>query len=220
MPLGGNTSTTEQTTPSQTAETTSVVEEVAEEEEVLNIPDITLVVENGTGLPDANSYCDLDYAVEYCTMKGYTDWLKLSENQQKIFIIRGTEFVDNFYTWKGIRHRQSQSMAFPRDDIYDDDRYPVDGIPDKLKKACIEAAFLNASSSANTLFSTKDENGKVKKQKVDTLEVEYFNAEQSGLSAADVDYKTIYDILNKLLKGLYKTGDDANHVCTRAIWGC
>lgn len=220
MPLGGNTSTTEQTTPSQTAETTSVVEEVAEEEEVLNIPDITLVVENGTGLPDANSYCDLDYAVEYCTMKGYTDWLKLSENQQKIFIIRGTEFVDNFYTWKGIRHRQSQSMAFPRDDIYDDDRYPVDGIPDKLKKACIEAAFLNASSSANTLFSTKDENGKVKKQKVDTLEVEYFNAEQSGLSAADVDYKTIYDILNKLLKGLYKTGDDANHVCTRAIWEC
>lgn len=218
MPLGGNTSTTEQTTPSQTAETTSVVEEVAEEEEVLNIPDITLVVENGTGLPDANSYCDLDYAVEYCTMKGYTDWLKLPENQQKIFIIRGTEFVDNFYTWKGIRHRQSQSMAFPRDDIYDDDRYPVDGIPDKLKKACIEAAFLNASSSANTLFSTKDENGKVKKQKVDTLEVEYFNAEQSGLSAADVDYKTIYDILNKLLKGLYKTGDDANHVCTRAIW--
>ena len=218
MPLGGNTSTTEQTTPSQTAETTSVVEEVAEEEEVLNIPDITLVVENGTGLPDANSYCDLDYAVEYCTMKGYTDWLKLSENQQKIFIIRGTEFVDNFYTWKGIRHRQSQSMAFPRDDIYDDDRYPVDGIPDKLKKACIEAAFLNASSSANTLFSTKDENGKVKKQKVDTLEVEYFNAEQSGLSATDVDYKTIYDILNKLLKGLYKTGDDANHVCTRAIW--
>ena len=220
MPLGGNTSTTEQTTPSQTIETTSVVEEVAEEEEVLNIPDITLVVENGTGLPDANSYCDLDYAVEYCTMKGYTDWLKLSENQQKIFIIRGTEFVDNFYTWKGIRHRQSQSMAFPRDDIYDDDRYPVDGIPDKLKKACIEAAFLNASSSANTLFSTKDENGKVKKQKVDTLEVEYFNAEQSGLSAADVDYKTIYDILNKLLKGLYKTGDDANHVCTRAIWEC
>ena len=220
MPLGGNTSTTEQTTPSQTAETTSVVEEVAEEEEVLNIPDIALVVENGTGLPDANSYCDLDFAIEYCTMKGYTDWLKLSENQQKIFIIRGTEFVDNFYTWKGIRHRQSQSMAFPRDDIYDDDRYPVDGIPDKLKKACIEAAFLNASSSANTLFSTKDENGKVKKQKVDTLEVEYFNAEQSGLSAADVDYKTIYDILNKLLKGLYKTGDDANHVCTRAIWEC
>ena len=220
MPLGGNTSTTEQTTPSQTAETTSVVEEAVEEEEVLNIPDITLVVENGTGLPDANSYCDLDYAVEYCTMKGYTDWLKLSENEQKIFIIRGTEFVDNFYTWKGIRHRQSQSMAFPRDDIYDDDRYPVDGIPDKLKKACIEAAFLNASSSANTLFSTKDENGKVKKQKVDTLEVEYFNAEQSGLTAAEVDYKTIYDILNKLLKGLYKTGDDANHVCTRAIWEC
>lgn len=218
MPLG--TSTAEPTTSvSQTTseQTVQAVETVAEEK-ALNIPDITLVVEDGTGLPNANSYCDLDFAIEYCTMKGYADWLKLSDDEQKVFIIRGTEFVDNFYNWKGIRHRQSQSMAFPRDEIYDDDKYPVNGIPEKLKKACIEAAFLNATSGTSTLFSTKDENGGIKKQKVDTLEVEYFGNQKSG-SASDVDYTTIYDVLNKLLKGLYKTKDETSFVCTRAMWG-
>ena len=218
MPLG--TTTTESTTSvtqTTTEQTVQTVETVSEEKE-LNIPDITLVVEDGTGLPNANSYCDLDFAIEYCTMKGYTDWLKLSDSEQKVFIIRGTEFVDNFYNWKGIRHKQSQSMSFPRDEIYDDDKYPVNGIPERLKKACIEAAFLNSSSGTSTLFSTKDENGGIKKQKVDTLEVEYFGNQKSGDSSS-VDYTTIYDVLNKLLKGLYKTKDESSHVCTRAMWG-
>jgi len=217
MPLGGNTSTTQ--TTSQTEETvTQVTEEVATEEVPQNIPDIAFVVEDGTGLPNANSYCDLDYALEYCVSKGYTNWLSLTEDMQKIFIIRGTEFVDNFYNWKGRRGSQSQSMAFPRLDLYDDDNYEVRGIPDKLKKACIEAAFLNSSSGSDTLFTTKDENGAIKRQKVDTLEVEYFG-NGSNSSSEEVNYTSIYDVLNQLLKGLYKTRDNNGSVCTRALWG-
>lgn len=212
MPLGENTSSGQ--TSSQTTETVDVVDEVKNQ----NIPEINLVVENGTGLSNANSYCNLDYALEYCTMKGYTNWQTLSEDEQKIFIIRGTEFVDNFFNWKGVRYRQSQSMAFPRDNLYDEDRYPVIGIPDKLKKACLEAAFLNASSGSDTLFSVKDENGDIKKQKVDSLEVEYFG-NQSNVSSQSVNYTTIYDVLNKLLKGLYKTKDEGSHICTRAVYG-
>lgn len=216
MPLGSNSST--ESTQANTNDVFDTAETVTEE--VKNIPDVTLVVEDGTGISNANSYCTLDYALEYCTMKGYTDWQNLSENEQKIYIIRGTEFVDNFYNWRGIRYRQSQSMAFPRDNIYDDDRYEVVGIPEKLKKACIEAAFLNVSSGANTLFSTKDENGAIKKKKVETLEIEYFGNQQatSSASAESVDYTTIYDILNKLLKGLYREKGEGGSVCTRAIW--
>ena len=222
MPLG-QTTTTEQTTTTTTTETSEqtsqIVEEVVEEK-AQNIPDITLVVEDGTGLPNANSYCDLDYALEYCVMKGYSDWQSLSEDMQKVYLIRGTEFVDNFYNWRGIRHRQSQSMAFPRDEIYDDDKYPVNGIPDKLKKACIEAAFLNVNAGKDTLFTTKDENGGIKRQKVDTLEVEYFGNQQNQTGDTfKIDYTSIYDILNKLLKGLYKLKDETSKVCTRAIYG-
>ena len=216
MPLGGNTSTTQ--TTSQTVENTTQATEIVTEEVPQNIPDISFVVEDGTGLPNANSYCDLDYALEYCVSKGYTNWLTLTEDMQKIYIIRGTEFVDNFYNWKGRRGSQSQSMAFPRLDLFDEDHYEVRGVPDKLKKACIEAAFLNSSSGSDTLFTTKDENGAIKRQKVDSLEVEYFSNQQSETNTDAVDYTTIYDILNKLLKGLYKEKGDGGSVCTRAVW--
>ena len=217
MPLGSNTNTN--TTSQEAAQVlTAAVEEVSEEVVNDNLPDVNLIVEDGSGLPNANSYCDLDYALEYCTNKGYTSWLSLSEAEQKVFIIRGTEFVDNLYMWKGRRGKGSQALSFPRLDLYDDDRYLINGIPDKLKRACLEAAFLNSTSGADTLFTTKDENGAIKRQKVDSLEVEYFSNQQSETNLNAVDYTTIYDILNKLLKGLYKEKGDGGSVCTRAIW--
>ena len=216
MPLGSNTNTT---TEPQTSVAAEPVAEVVTEEVVNdNLPDVNLIVEDGSGLPNANSYCNLDYALEYCTMKGYTSWQSLSENEQKVFIIRGTEFVDNFYNWRGRKGCGSQALSFPRIDLYDDDQYLIHGIPEKLKKACIEAAFLNSTSGADTLFSTKDENGAIKKQKVDTLEVEYFSNQQNETNLNNVDYTSIYDILNKLLRGLYKEKGVTGSVCTRAIW--
>lgn len=216
MPLGSNTNTTAE---SQTTATTETVEEVVSEEVVNdNLPDVNLVVEDGSGLPNANSYCDLDYALEYCTMKGYTSWQSLSETQQKVFIIRGTEFVDNFYNWRGRKGKGSQALSFPRIDLYDDDQYQIYGIPEKLKKACLEAAFLNSTSGSDTLFTTKDENGAIKRQKVDSLEVEYFSNQQNETNLNNVDYTSIYDILNKLLKGLYKEKGATGSVCTKAIW--
>lgn len=216
MPLGSNTNTTAE---SQTTVTAEPVEEAVTEEVVNdNLPDVNLIVEDGSGLPNANSYCDLDYALEYCTMKGYTSWQSLSETEQKVFIIRGTEFIDNFYNWRGRKGKGSQALSFPRFDLYDDDNYLINGIPDKLKKACLEAAFLNSSTDASTLFSTKDENGAIKRQKVDSLEVEYFSNQQNETNLNNVDYTSIYDILNKLLKGLYKEKGATGSVCTKAIW--
>lgn len=216
MPLGNNTSS--ETTTTQIPSVETVEETVAEEVVNTNLPDVTLIVEDGSGLPNANSYCDLDYALEYCTMKGYTSWQSLSETEQKVFIIRGTEFIDNFYNWRGRKGKGSQALSFPRFYLYDDDHYLINGIPEKLKKACLEAAFLNSSTDASTLFSTKDENGAIKRQKVDSLEVEYFNNQQNETNLNAVDYTTIYDILNKLLKGLYKEKEESGSVCTRAIW--
>lgn len=184
-----------------------------------NIPSIELIVENGIGIENANSYVDLDFALEYCTMKGYSNWKNLSEDEQKIFLIRGTDFVDNFFIWKGFKRFKTQSLSFPREELYDLDGYKVDSIPINLKKACIEASWLNAESGADTLFSTKDENGNIKRQKVDSLEVEYFSKSESSSDSKynEPDYTSIYDILNKLLKGLYKTSDSVSKVCTRVI---
>lgn len=223
MPLINDDEETEDTpvidTPVDEEPTEEPIEDTDVEEVEPNVPSIELIIEDGTGVANANSYCDLDYALEYCTMKGYSDWLNYSEDEQKIFIIRGTEFVNNYYTWKGVRRYINQSCAFPREGVYDIDHYRVDGIPEALKKACLEAAWLNATSGTDTLFTMVDINGKVKKQKVDTLEVEYFSPQDSQLTNNNnvVDYTTIYDILNKLLKGLYKTGTSSSKVCSRVV---
>lgn len=190
-------------------------ENVTTEEVAVNLPKIELIIEDGTCVPNSNSYCDLDYALKYCVEKGYTSWLDLTEDEQKIFLIRGTDFIDNFYDWKGYsRKGQFQSMAFPRDRVFDDRGFELIGIPDKLKKACVEAAYINATSSDTTLFETKDYNGNVKKQVVDSISVEYFQKTET----ASVNYSSIYEILNKLLKGLYKTEDERSSVCTRGVW--
>lgn len=202
------------------ADGTEGSEEDTPVEEEPNLPDIELIIEDGTGVSDANVYCDLDYALKYCVEKGYSSWTELSENEQKVYLIRGTDFIDNYYNWKGYsRKGQYQSLAFPRDRIYDDRGFELVGIPDKLKKACIEAAYLNSTNGSDSLFVTKDANGAVKKQKVDALEVEYF--ENKSLQEIDqINYSSIYEILNKLLKGLYKTQADNGKTCTSAMWGC
>lgn len=217
MPLFSNTESSSTTTETQTSTENSSTSSVSTSETTeSNLPSIELIIENGNGIVNANSYVDLDFALEYCTMKGYSDWANLSEDEQKIYLIRGTEFVDNYYTWKGFRRYKNQALSFPREDLFDLDRYKVDDIPTALKKACIEAAWLNTESGVDTLFSTSDENGNVKRQKVDSLEVEYFSQSESS-SSSSVDYTSIYDILNKLLKGLYKTADDNSAICTRVV---
>lgn len=210
---GGNSGTGTDTPEYELPGTAEVTEEAADD----NVPSVRLVTEDGSGLCNANSYADLDFALEYCASKGYSNWLSLSEDEQKVYLIRGSEFVDNFYEWKGKRCSMEQGMSFPRRGIYDDDGFPVNGIPVRLKKACIEAAFLSSSSSSNTLFSQKDVNGDIKKKKIDVIEKEYF-AKSSEDSSSKTDYTSIYDILNKLLKGLYRTKDEQGSINRRVIW--
>lgn len=212
MPLFDNETTTENEdlTPD-----TPVVEEEQVIEEEKNLPEVNLIVEDGSGISDSNSYCDLDFALEYCVNHGYTSWVDMTEDEQKVYLIKGTSFVDNFYEWKGYKRTSVQSLEFPRNGLIDNNRTEILGIPNNLKKAVIEAAFINYSSEVDNLFVSRDENGAIKRQKVDELEVEYFG--ESEVTETEAEYKTTYQVLNKLLKGLYKE-KEMSSVCTKAIW--
>lgn len=212
MPLFDNETTTENEdlTPD-----TPVVEEEQVIEEEKNLPEVTLIVEDGSGISDSNSYCDLDFALEYCVNHGYTSWIDMTEDEQKVYLIKGTSFVDNFYEWKGYKRTSVQSLEFPRNGLIDNNKTEILGIPNNLKKAVIEAGFINYSSEVDNLFVSRDENGAIKRQKVDELEVEYFG--ESEATETEAEYKTTYQVLNKLLKGLYKE-KEMSSVCTKAIW--
>lgn len=157
---------------------------------------IIFTVEDGTCVSGANSYISLEEANQYQTNKGRSDWLALTDEEKLTSLIKGTQYVDALYTWKGRRKYQSQELSFPRVMLRDRDGFIVDGIPKAIRQAVCEAAFYGYQAE---LFTTHSENGQIKRQKVDgAVEVEYFNA-----SEGTEDFISKYAALDSLLKGLY-----------------
>jgi hypothetical protein len=174
--------------------------------------EISLIVEDGSCVPNANCYVSLDYAEEYMKNTGHKDWATLSDNDKKAYLINATNYIDRTYGkigWKGIKkYHRNQPLCFPRVELYDKDGFEVEGIPEELKKAVCEAGFISITTS---LFSVKDSSGSVKKQKVDVLEVEYYSeSETSG------EYISRFTVLDYLLADFYKTKNDRSRV-KRAI---
>ena len=175
--------------------------------------DVVFNVEDGTCVADANSYISVEDAIQFMTNRGHSSWLALSSAEKKVTLIKGTQYVDNLYTWKGRRKFENQKLSFPRVMIKDLDGFEVKGIPDKLKQAVCEAAFYGYEANTE-LWTTHNENGAVKRQKVDgAVEVEFFDSTET-----EVDYISKYASLDSLLKGLYIPKGSAASVCARAGW--
>lgn len=163
--------------------------------------EVSLVIEDGTCVPNANCYVSLDYANAYMNNTGRSDWNDKTDNQKKTYLINATAYIDRTYSkigWKGIKkYHRKQSLCFPRVELFDKDGFEVIGIPDELKKAVCEASYISTTTS---LFTIKDSSGTVKKQKVDVLEVEYYSEKEiSG------EYISRFTILDYLLSDFYKS---------------
>lgn len=174
--------------------------------------EVSLVVEDGSCVPSANSYVSLDFADSYMLNTGRTGWAEKTDNEKKACLINATSYIDRTYTkvgWKGQKkYHRHQSLCFPRVELFDKDGDEVAGIPEELKKAVCEAAFISMTSS---LFSVKDASGSVKKQKVDVIEVEYYSDGE-----ASSEYVSRFTVLDYLLSDFYKSKTDKNRV-KRAI---
>ena len=174
--------------------------------------EISLIVEDGSCVPNANCYVSLEFADEYMKNTGRKDWLSLSDNDKKSYLINATNYIDRTYGklgWKGIKkYHRKQSLCFPRVELFDKDGYEVEGIPEELMKAVCEAGFISTTTS---LFSIKDASGTIKSQKVDVLEVEYYSEKDSS-----GEYISRFTVLDYLLADFYKTKNSGNRV-KRAI---
>ena len=176
--------------------------------DVVEEKEISLIVEDGSCVQNANCYVSLDYADEYMRDTGKTGWDDKTDNEKKSFLINATAYIDRTYSrlgWKGIKkYRRKQSLCFPRVELYDKDGYEVEGIPEELKKAVCEAGFISITTS---LFTVKDASGTVKRQKVDVLEVEYYSEQD-----ASGEYISRFTVLDYLLADFYKTKNDRKRV--------
>jgi len=119
-----------------------------------------LIVENGTGLSNADSYIDVDYADAYFLKRGITQWASLTNKES--LIIRAMDYIENNYSYKGTKLVSTQALQFPR--LIDGEIvYPI-----ALKNAVCELAL-----KSNVEDLLQDISKSVISEKVGELEVKY-----------------------------------------------
>jgi hypothetical protein len=106
---------------------------------------MALVVENGTGMSNAESYVSVADADAYhVAHTGSTTWAAASNTAKEIALRRATSYVDEKWAdqWKGSRMAFSQALRWPRVGALDLDGLliPTAPIPVRLRNAVAEIA--------------------------------------------------------------------------------
>lgn len=131
---------------------------------------MALIVEDGTGKPDANSYIPVEYANDYFLLRSGSAnsqlWSDLTEDAKAAALVQGTDYIDA--RWGPYLSSKptttTQALAFPRK--------AWDGVPSAVRKACCEYA-VRASQGELAPDIVSDESGfqiAGKKEKVGPLE--------------------------------------------------
>jgi len=131
----------------------------------------TFVVEDGTGLSNANSYLSVADADTYHdNHSGSTDWSGATQANKEKALRLATQYLEVRYDgrWKEYRTNEDQSLAWPRAYVYDVDGYyyGTDEIPQCLKDATAELAL--RVIEGDTLLDDISKPGTIKSKSVTT----------------------------------------------------
>lgn len=147
---------------------------------------MALIVEDGTGRSDAESYVSVAEADTYFSNRGYTLWATLLEAEKEQALRRSTDYIGEVYRlrWNGSRVNGTQALDWPRAFVLRDDYeyaglngsqfiggqfyFPSDEVPKQVKDACCYLAF---KASQGDLSPEIDR--RTIREKVDVIEVEY-----------------------------------------------
>lgn len=135
---------------------------------------MSFLVEDGTGVESANSYEEVDYADDYHTERGNTDWSGTND-EKETYLIRGTDYIERRWgpELRGIREfPEIDGLSFPRLYLYNRDGYLITGIPTKLKQALAEYALIAKTDGALLPTPTVDDSLTREKKKVGPIETE------------------------------------------------
>jgi hypothetical protein len=133
---------------------------------------MAFVVETGAGLSNANSYASVSAADSYVADRGIAGWTALSSTIKQQSLVNATDYLEATYrgAWKGNRVSETQSLSWPRYNvIVDGFNFPANVVPTQVINACIEMAI--RASLGETLLA--DQGQRVKREKIDVIEVEY-----------------------------------------------
>ena len=133
---------------------------------------MALIVEDGTGIINANCYTTLQESLDYHAERGNCLWATITTAQQTAAKIRATDYIEQVYrsSFKGYKSNFTQALSFPRINVVVDEYIylPSNTIPQELKKAQFELEIRAAQGDLNL-----DLTQNVIKKKVGVIEVEY-----------------------------------------------
>lgn len=104
---------------------------------------ITLIVEDGTGLSNANTYATQVEATAYHDAHLYgTDWSGASTGDKDKALAMATRLLDDNFIWNGRKFTDTQALEWPRYQMQDRNGHFFDSttIPARLKNATAELA--------------------------------------------------------------------------------
>lgn len=159
-----------------------------------------MIVEDGTGLPDANAYISEAELDDYAGAIGATPGGLSAEEA----IVRATLWIDATFgsRYPGTRlNGRAQALGWPRTGATDvaGNAVDADSVPVEIKRATAAAALLETTTSG-ALFLPAD--FAVKREKLEGLEVEYAIPDSSLSGSVTAPWRSIVDgLLLPLLGG-------------------
>lgn len=147
---------------------------------------MSLIVEDGTGISNSESYCSVAFADSYWTKLADSVWLALSTAQKEAALRKATTFMVELYRmrWKGRRVLITQALDWPRVGVVLEDFGGSQGrhgfgsyglfqvsytiVPLELQSSCAEMAYRTLSGDL-----AADLGQMVLSEKVGPLQVNY-----------------------------------------------
>lgn len=154
-----------------------------------------MIVEDGTGLEDSDSYVSVEFADSYFSARGVSAWKDVEDEVKEQCLVRATDYIDNMFRWYGKKMSASQALRFPRVNLKDYEGNEITGIPNCIKQAVCDVAMITLDGSE--LFCKDSANGDVVSENITSLSFTYSRTKRE---TAD---KTLYDSVNTKLRGLY-----------------
>ena len=170
---------------------------------------MALIVEDGTGKSDAESYISVADADTYFSKRGNAVWAALTTEQKEQSLRKATDYMGQVYKlrWKGVRTTSAQALDWPRAFVERLDYryaglngyttidgqyyYPSNEVPPEVARACAEMAV---RASAEALLP--DVGAQVKSETVGPISVTYADGARQVKS-----YKSVDGMLSAFLSG-------------------
>jgi hypothetical protein len=168
---------------------------------------VTLTVEDGTGLANADAYVSLATAATYASARAWTDWAAAADATKEAAIREATVYLDTSYQWRGSIISTAQALAWPREGVTDAEGRDITGVPARVRDACCELARQQLGAA---LVTSRTE-GEVQSLTAGSVSITY--AKGSRVSEGER-----FAWVDRLLRGLHsaRLGSGGNIPLTKA----